>query len=94
MMAAGIEGWVANFPISTRSGHHYRADFAFPKRKLIIEYQSYLHEGSDKFRADMTRVSRLQADEWFAMLVNVDDVRNPTELAQRIQHILDQRPYF
>jgi very-short-patch-repair endonuclease len=83
-----IEGWVANFSITTRAGHRYRADFAFPARRLILEYQSYFHEGTEKFRADMTRVSRLQADGWFVLLLNADDLRDPAELTQRIRSAL------
>ena len=94
LIDAGITGWTPNFPITTTDGYNYRADFAFPERRLILEYQSYLHEGQAKFRADMTRLSRLQADEWEGLLINADDIRNPRELAMRIRRVLARRPHF
>jgi hypothetical protein len=94
LVSARIHGWTANLPITTSDGYHYRADFGFPNRKFILEYQSYLHEGPEKFRADMTRISRLQADDWQAMLINADDMRNHVELAARIERTLASRPYF
>ena len=35
---------------------------------MLIEYQSGFHEGPDRFRADMTRRSRLEADGWFVIV--------------------------
>lgn len=89
---AGLPGLVANLPISTSGGFHYRADLAFPRRRTIIEYQSDYHSGPEQFRADMTRRSRLEADGWFVVLVNADDLDDPAELVSRIRLVLAGRP--
>ncbi len=62
------------------------------ERKVVIEYQSRFHDESKDFRADMTRISRLEADGWFVMQVNNDDLSNPRELAERIRTVLKVRP--
>jgi len=94
VVEAGFEGLEVNYPIRTSGGYNYRGDLAFPLRKLIIEYQSAFHETPESFRSDMTRVSRLEAEEWKVMQVNKDDVRNADELAARIRLALRTRPYF
>lgn len=91
MVQAGFTGLVSNLEISTRDGTEYRADFAFPREKVIVEYQSDYHLEAEQFRKDMTRIAKLEADGWFVMQVNVDDLGNPRELADRIRHVLSQR---
>ena len=91
ILLGGIPGVVANLPITTSGGFHYRGDLAFPERKVIVEYQSELHNSPEAFRADMTRISRLEADGWYVMLVNKDDLDDPAELLQRIRQVLATR---
>ena len=69
----------------------YRADLAFPWPKVLIEYHSDYHSDPDNFRADMTRRARLEADGWFVMLINVNDLRDPDELIARIRTVLASR---
>jgi very-short-patch-repair endonuclease len=93
LLSAGLRGLEANYAIRTSGGYDYRADLAFPASKVIVEYQSDLHHNSpEKFRADMTRVSRLQADGWTIMLVNRDDLHNPLELIARIVRVTTAKP--
>ncbi len=92
VVQGGIAGPVANLPIRTSGGFNYRADLAIAARKFILEYQSRFHDESKEFRADMTRISRLEADGWYVMQVNRDDLDNPGELLQRIRTVLSTRP--
>lgn len=92
VLSGGLTGLVVNLPITTTGGHRYRADLAFPASRTIIEYQSDYHREPERFRKDMTRISRLQADGWFVMQVNGDDLRNPVELMHRIRAVLAGRP--
>ena len=94
LMGALIAGLVANYPIRTSGGYVYRGDLVVPKRKLIIEYQSAFHEITGRFRADMTRISRLEADGWMVMQINKDDLANPLELVARVRRALRDRPIF
>lgn len=91
---ARIPGVVANMWITTSGGFRYRGDLVIPEKKFIIEYQSRFHDGSKEFGADMTRISRLEADGWYVMQVNNNDLHDPQELVQRIRTALATRPNF
>lgn len=94
LVQAQLTGLVVNLEIRTSGGWNYRGDLAFPRHKVIVEYQSEYHRDTAQFRADMTRISRLQADGWFVIQVNADDLRDPVELVQRIRRVLADRPIF
>ena len=94
LLGANIRGLIANVEIRTSGGFDYRGDLAIPQRKMIIEYQSAFHETPERFRSDMSRISRLQADGWMVVQVNKDDLRDPLELVARIRRALFTRPFF
>lgn len=92
LVRGGIEGVRANYWIVLPGVRkRYRADFALPELRVIIEYQSDYHRDPAQWRADMTRISRLEAHGWIVIQVNADDLRDPTELIARIQLVLSQR---
>lgn len=92
LIRGGIEGLRSNFWIALPDvGARYRADFAIPQLKVAIEYQSDYHRDPAQWRADMTRLSRLQAHGWIVIQVNADDLRDPAELIVRIRLVLAQR---
>lgn len=90
-VTGGIDGIVANLQITTSGGHRYRADLAIPRVRMILEYQSAYHFDPVQARKDMTRRSRLEADGWFVMYINVDDLRDPAELLRRIRTVVAMR---
>ena len=94
IVRAGVAGLSVNFPITTSGGFRYRADLAFPERKVVVEYQSEYHGDESQRRKDMTRRARLEADGWYVMEVNADDLRDPAELVQRIRRVLAARPFL
>jgi very-short-patch-repair endonuclease len=94
IVEAGIPGLAVNLPITTSGGYAYRADLAFPGRKVVVEYQSEYHGDEAQRRKDMTRRSRLEADGWFVIELNADDLNDPAELVQRIRLVLSSRPTF
>ena len=91
LIEGGLDGFVVNLPIRTSGGHRYRADLAFPAQRVILEYQGSDHLRPDRYRRDMTRISRLEADGWYVIQVNAEDLRNPGELLRRIRHVLLSR---
>lgn len=91
IVQANITGLEVNWPITTTGGQHYRADLAFPQKKMIIEYQGGYHGDEAQRRRDMTRRARLEADGWYVMEVNADDLRDPAELVRRIRRVLVAR---
>lgn len=94
IVQSGIAGLSINFPITTSGGFNYRGDLAVPERKMIIEYQGEYHGDEAQRRKDMTRRARLEADGWYVMEVNANDLRDPGELVQRIRQVLAGRPYL
>lgn len=91
LVTAGLTGLAVNLPITTSGGYSYRADLAFPAARVIIEYQSDFHRDPDRYRKDMTRRSRLEADGWFVIEINADDLGNPAELVARVSRVLAGR---
>lgn len=94
VMSAGIPGVVANEWIMTSGGHRYRGDLVIRQKKVVIEYQSRFHDGSKEFTADMTRISRLEAERWYVVQVNNRDLGDPAELVQRLRKVLANRPHY
>ncbi len=91
LVEGGLRDFVVNLPIRTSGGFEYRADFGFPAQKVILEYQGAHHLTKERFRSDMTRTARLEADGWYVMQVNADDLRDPGELLARIRRVLLSR---
>lgn len=91
LLRAGVGELAINLPITTSGGFRYRVDIAIPDAKMIIEYQGDHHRERQQYRSDMTRNSRLEADGWFIIMVNADDLQNPTELVHRICSVLARR---
>lgn len=79
--------------VDSVTGREMRTDLAFPEFMVVIEYQGDYHRTQRQWRADMTRRSRLEAVGWYVMEVNADDLRNPTELVERVLRVLRRRGY-
>lgn len=94
LLRASVPWIVANLPITTSGGYRYRGDLAIPGSRVIIEYQSDYHADLAQFRRDMTRRSRLEADGWVVIFVTADELRDPTELVQRVRLVLASRTLF
>jgi len=85
----GLTGFELNVSVDvpgTRGG--YRLDFAFIGAKIAIEYQGGYHGDDAQWRADMTRISRLESLGWRVIQVNKDDLADPRELVARIRRLL------
>jgi len=74
--------------VLTDEGPGVRTDLAFAKYKVLLEYQGDYHRSKEQWRKDMTRRSRLEAQGWYVMEINADDLRDPVELIARIRSIL------
>lgn len=88
---AGLPGLSVNMKIRTSGGFDYRADLAFARSKVIVEYQSRFHDSADRQVKDRTRRSRLQADGWLVLEVSSEDLRRPDELLARIMRAVADR---
>ena len=77
--------------VDTETGKHLRPDFLFAEAKVILEYQGDYHRSRSQWRRDMTRRSRLEAQGWYVMEINADDLGDPVELVARIRSVLARR---
>lgn len=77
--------------VDTETGKHLRPDFLFAEAKVILEYQGDYHRSRSQWRKDMTRRSRLEAQGWYVMEINADDLGDPVELVARIRSVLARR---
>jgi len=77
--------------VDTETGKQVRPDFRFRRFKLILEYQGDYHRTKGQWRKDMTRRSRLEAQGWYVMELNADDLLDPEELIARIRTVLARR---
>lgn len=86
---AGLPEPRVNYEIvMTDDGAVVRTDLAFTDFKVVLEYQGDYHRSKEQWRKDMTRRSRLEAQGWYVMEINADDLRDPVELIARIRSIL------
>ena len=71
---------VAQFEV--RSGGRFvaRVDFAWPDRRLAVEYDGVWHGDPQQFPEDRRRLNRLAAAGWRVHFVTKEDMRRPDEL--------------
>ncbi|WP_161972413.1 DUF559 domain-containing protein [Glaciihabitans arcticus] len=77
--------------VDTDTGRHLRPDFTFREHRVILEYQGDYHRTREQWRKDMTRRSKLEAEGWYVMEINADDLRSPEELVARVRTVLARR---
>lgn len=93
LVRAGFDQPTVNHVVvQTETGSTMRLDLAFEREKLVLEYQGDYHRTPSQWRKDMTRRARLEAEGWYVMEINSDDLRDPGELLERIASVLRRRP--
>jgi hypothetical protein len=70
-----------------------RVDFAWPARRIALEYDGAWHGGAEQLRHDRRRLNRLQGAGWLVLHVTADRLRAdfPGLLAE-IRGVLARRP--
>ena len=61
-----------------------RVDFAWPERKVALEYDGLWHAEPGQFAKDRRRLNALQAAGWRVVFVTAADLHRPAELLGRI----------
>jgi hypothetical protein len=91
---AGLPEPRVNHSVSDHFGEFVaRTDLMIDEYKIVLEYQGDYHRKSPgRWRADMTRRSRLEALGWKVMELNADDLRDPEELVRRIRSLASLPP--
>jgi hypothetical protein len=61
-----------------------RVDFAWPERKVAVEYDGLWHAEPGQFAKDRERLNRLRAAGWVVVFVTAKDLHRPDQLIARI----------
>ena len=62
-----------------------RVDFAWPDRKVAVEYEGAWHgESPQQVAADRRRLNRLREAGWTVVFVTAEDLRHPQRIVARI----------
>jgi len=83
-----VDAKINRVVVRATHGRDIRCDFIFQRERVAVEYQGDYHRTRAQWRADMTRRSRLEADGWYVIELNADDLTDPAELVGRIRLVL------
>ena len=79
---------VAQYRVLAQQRFIARVDFAWPDRKIALEYDGLWHAESGQFARDRQRLNRLRAAGWQVVFVTAADLHRPVELIARIAEAL------
>ena len=81
------------YQIVDRSGRIWRLDFAWPLRKLAVEYDGFdWHSDPASFARDRQKRAALMEMDWTVLSIVADDVRRrPDDLLRRVEFELERR---
>jgi hypothetical protein len=82
--ASALPRPVAQFVVRHRGRFVARVDFAWPERRLALEYDGAWHAEPGQFAADRARLNRLLAARWRVLFVTAADLGRPEALLARI----------
>jgi hypothetical protein len=87
MIDGGLPAPVLQHEIVDRSGRRWRVDFAWPERRVAVEYDGFdWHSDRDAFRRDRQKRAALQEIDWAVVSIVFDDVRHQTrDMLRRIE---------
>ncbi|SFL92745.1 endonuclease domain-containing protein [Geodermatophilus ruber] len=84
MLRGGLPRPLAQFVVRNERGFVGRVDFAWPDRKVAVEYDGLWHAEPGQFARDRQRLNRLQAAGWRVVFVTAADLYRPEQLLARI----------
>ena len=79
---------VAQFRVIDQNGFVARVDFAWPDKKVAVEYDGLWHAEPGQFARDRRRLNRLRAAGWRVVFVTAADLRDPAGLLAAIADAL------
>ena len=89
LRAAGITGWVQQYPVTMPSGRVVHADLAFPEHRLIVELDGWAtHNTGERFRKDRKRWRGAAVGDWRVVQFTWDDLDRPAGLIREILQLL------
>ena len=93
MLDGGLVCPELQFEVIDRSGRAWRLDFAWPDRKVAVEFDGFQwHSDPDALRRDRQKRAALLDMDWSVMSIVADDVRKrPYDTALNIRYELTRR---
>ena len=61
-----------------------RVDFAWPDRRVAVEYEGRWHGRPQQVASDRARLNRLTAAGWRVVFVTAEDLRDPDRVVARV----------
>jgi hypothetical protein len=80
---------VAQFTVSHGGRFVARVDFAWPEKRVAIEYDGLWHAEAGQFARDRRRLNRLHAAGWRVFFVTAADLHDPRRLIARLLAFLE-----
>lgn len=84
MQRGGLPAPAPQFRVTDGGRFVARVDFAWPERKVAVEYDGLWHAEPEQFARDRRRLNRLQAAGWRVVFVTAADLHDPIRLVARI----------
>jgi hypothetical protein len=84
MARGGLPAPVPQYVVRDARGFVARVDFAWPGRRVAVEYDGAWHAEPGQFARDRQRLNRLQSAGWRVVFVTSADLHRPDELVRRI----------
>jgi hypothetical protein len=81
---SGLPAPVAQHWVVVHGREIARVDFAWPDKKIAVEYDGLWHAEPGQFAKDRDRLNRLREAGWTVVFVTAADMRRPQELIARI----------
>ena len=81
---SGLPPPVAQHRVISGGREVARVDFAWPDRKVAVEYDGLWHAEPGQFAKDRGRLNRLREAGWTVVFVTAADMHRPAELIARI----------
>jgi very-short-patch-repair endonuclease len=86
MLDGGLPEPVLQYEIMDRDGRLWRVDFAWPDRRLAVEFDGFdWHSSREALRNDRQKRAALEEIDWRVLSIVSDDVRrHPDVMVRRI----------
>ena len=87
MLRSGLPTPVAQLPVLGEWGR-LRLDFAWPERRVALEYDGLWHGDPGQLGKDRRRLNRLGDAGWRVVFATAADLHHPAELIGRLTALL------
>ena len=87
----GLPAPVCNLDIHVEGQWIARVDMAWPRARVIVEYDGSGHLDERQRRRDAERLNALQAAGWLVIVLTADDLRRPHHLVRLVRDALASR---